>query len=174
MGGCGGVIKKRFYPRESALIIAMNTIQIMLLVGFAALSMSIGVTVFLIRRQSRSIEKNLLDLADYINNVDQHITDEIPNIKRAHSLMGTLGNVSREAMKAESALIMDAASAQLGIDTSQALDLIRQVSPRAADIIDKNPEVLTQLAPKILEYINMHKDDTPQQATLTGPSRAWT
>lgn len=154
----------------------MNTNTVTLLISIVALGFSLIIPVLLSRRQGKVIQKNLVDIIEYAQSLEAIIEAEIPNIKRAHSLMGTIGNQTKEAYKAEQALLLDVTAGQLGIDPEQAIELLNEISPRAAGIVKKNPEILTQLAPKILQYMEAHKGDSPAggQTTLTGPSKAWT
>ena len=151
----------------------MNTANITLLICILSLVISLLAPVLMARRLSRLFQSNLKAAIDYTRDVETLVTSEIPNIKRAHSLMGSIGNEAKEVRKAEKQLQLDLMSSQLGIDVDQGIDLIKQFSPRVGEMVEKNPDLLTQLAPKILEYVQMHKEDKPTQTRLSGPSKAW-
>lgn len=155
-------------------LLLMTPVQIALGISILALFFSLGVPVLLARRQGELFQMNLAQAIDYTREVHELVEKEIPNIKRAHSIMGTIGNETREVRKAEKALELDLMSNQLGIDVNQGIELLKEISPRAGEMVEKNPDLLTQLAPRIIKYVEMHKgEEKPRQTTFKGPSKAW-
>lgn len=151
----------------------MESVQIALLISILSLLFSIVIPVIVSRRLSEVFKQNISDSIDYTKQIEDLVNTELPNIKRAHSIMGSIGNETKEVRKAERQLQLDLMSQELGIDVDQGIELLKEFSPRVGEMVEKNPDLLAQLAPKILKYVNKNKN-SPEQSTLTGASKAWT
>ena len=136
------------------------------LLTLALATISIGFTVFMLRKQASTIEQTLFGvvqegLKSNAESIQTWISDNQSKISRAHSIIGSQGADKKRIMQGEKLL-----SAEI-YKQSPILDAVKSfVSPTFSDWMDENPDIVMELAPRIQQIMS----NMPQNAEYTESS----
>jgi hypothetical protein len=138
------------------------------LISLVLLSISIGFTVFMMRKQASTIEQTLFSvvqegLKSNAESIQSWISDNQSKISRAHSIIGSQGADKKRIMQGERLL-----NAEI-YKQSPILDAVKSfVSPTFSDWMDNNPDIVMELAPRIQQIMS----NMPQNAEYSESSES--
>jgi len=131
-------------------------------------TISIGFTVFMMKKQASTIEQTLFSvvqegLKSNAESIQSWISDNQSKISRAHSIIGSQGADKKRIMQGERLL-----NAEI-YKQSPILDAVKSfVSPTFSDWMDNNPDIVMELAPRIQQIMQ----NMPQNAEYTESSES--
>lgn len=140
-------------------------------VGFSIVStvFSIGFTVYMMRRLSQDIGSVMSGLLDEVSATQMTIDAELPNIKKYYSYIGSQGNQTRQENIANRYVDEAIIEQAIGINPEVITEVLSDFSPRLAELVNKNPSLITSVMPKIQQYIDMRNGTTENQGQPAAP-----
>jgi len=133
------------------------------------------------RRQSKDMGEVLSGLLDEVTMTQQTINEQLPHIKKYYSYIGSEGNQTRQENLVNRYIDEAAVQQAIGISPSAISDVLSDFSPRLAELIEKNPSLISTAMPKLQQYLDMRKtqekgsilSDKPSETTKTDDDLSW-